>query len=58
MFFLPTTIAPRYGDPENVGIQPHQTPEYDLTADNPFIEKRDYNASKCRQDIGTKKGKN
>jgi len=35
-FFLPTTIAPRYGDPESVGIQPHQTPEYDLTADNPF----------------------
>ena len=35
-FFLPTTIAPRYGDIESVGIQPHQTPEYDLTADNPF----------------------
>ncbi len=35
-FFLPTTIAPRYGDPENVDVQPHQTPEYDLTADNPF----------------------
>jgi Ca-activated chloride channel homolog len=35
-FFLPTTIAPRYGDPESVGIQPHQTPEYDLMADNPF----------------------
>lgn len=35
-FFMPTTIAPRYGDPENVGIQPHQTPEYDLMADNPF----------------------
>ncbi len=35
-FFMPTTIAPRYGDPENVGIQPHQTPEYDLMTDNPF----------------------
>jgi Ca-activated chloride channel family protein len=35
-FFLPTTIAPRYGHPESVGIQPHQTPEYDLTVDNPF----------------------
>jgi Ca-activated chloride channel family protein len=35
-FFLPTTIAPRYGDPESVGIQPHQSPEYDLMADNPF----------------------
>jgi len=35
-FFLPTTIAPRYGDPDSVGLQPHQTPEYDLTTDNPF----------------------
>ena len=35
-FFLPTTIAPRYGDPESVGIQPHQTPEYDPMTDNPF----------------------
>ena len=35
-FFLPTTIAPRYGDPESVGVEPHQIPEYDLTADNPF----------------------
>ena len=35
-FFMPTTIAPRYGDPENVGIQLHQTLEYDLMADNPF----------------------
>lgn len=33
-FFLPTTIAPRYGDPESVGVQPHQTPEYDLMAEN------------------------
>ena len=36
-FFLPTTIAPRYGDPESVGIQPHQIPEYDLMTDNPFL---------------------
>lgn len=35
-FFLPTTIAPRYGDPESLGIQPHQAPEYDLTNENPF----------------------
>ena len=35
-FFLPTTIAPRYGNPENVGIQPYQTPEYDFMTDNPF----------------------
>ncbi len=35
-FFLPTTIAPRYGDPERVCIEPHQIPEYDLMADNPF----------------------
>ena len=35
-FFLPTTIAPRYGDPDSLGIQPHQAPEYDLTNENPF----------------------
>ena len=34
--FLPTTVAPRYGDPESLGIEPHQTPEYDLIADNQF----------------------
>jgi len=35
-FFLPTTIAPRYGDPGSLGVQPHQAPEYDLTVENPF----------------------
>ena len=35
-FFLPTVIAPRYGDPGSVGIQPHQTPEYNLMIDNSF----------------------
>lgn len=35
-FFLPTTVAPRYGDPENAGLQPHQFPEYDLIADNRY----------------------
>ena len=35
-FFLPTTISPRYGDPESLCVQPHQTPEYDLTNENPF----------------------
>lgn len=35
-FYLPTTVAPRYGDPDSVGMQPHQTPEYDLTTDNQF----------------------
>ena len=35
-FLLPTTIAPRYGNPESVGLEPHQTPEYDLLIDNPF----------------------
>ena len=29
-FHLPTTIAPRYGDSEAAGLQPHQIPEYDL----------------------------
>jgi Ca-activated chloride channel family protein len=35
-FLLPTTIAPRYGSPEKVGLEPHQAPEYDLLAENPF----------------------
>ena len=35
-FFLPTTIAPRYGAPGSLGIQPHQAPEYDLTNENRF----------------------
>ena len=28
-FLLPTTIAPRYGDPGMGGLAPHQQPEYD-----------------------------
>lgn len=35
-FQLPTTIAPRYGDPSAVGMQPHQIPEYCLNADHGF----------------------
>jgi Ca-activated chloride channel homolog len=35
-FFLPTTLAPRYGDIEDAGLQPHQTPEYDLLVEHPF----------------------
>ena len=35
-FFLPTTLAPRYGDSEAAGLQPHQTPEYDLLVEHPF----------------------
>jgi len=35
-FFLPTTVAPRYGDPDSLGVQPHQSPEYDLMNENPF----------------------
>lgn len=35
-FFLPTTISPRYGNPENIDIQPHQTPEYNLMNENSF----------------------
>lgn len=35
-FFLPTTVAPRYGDPEILGLQPHQSPDYDLMHENPF----------------------
>jgi len=35
-FLLPTTIAPRYGDAEAAGLQPHQTPESSLTVEYPF----------------------
>ena len=28
-YTLPTTLAPRYGDPEDAGLQPHQVPETD-----------------------------
>lgn len=35
-FQLPTTIAPRYGDPSAVGMQPHQIPDYCLSADHGF----------------------
>ncbi len=33
---LPTTIAPRYGDPAEAGWQPHQITTYSLLADYPF----------------------
>lgn len=35
-FHLSTTIAPRYGDPEGAGLQPHQIPEIDVFAENRF----------------------
>ncbi|MBF0470562.1 MAG: VWA domain-containing protein [Gammaproteobacteria bacterium] len=34
--YLPTTIAPRYGDAENSGLLPHQIPESCLNADYGF----------------------
>ncbi|MBS1222068.1 MAG: inter-alpha-trypsin inhibitor domain protein, partial [Proteobacteria bacterium] len=33
---IPTTIAPRYGDPGRAGLQPHQVPQVDLDAENRF----------------------
>lgn len=33
---IPTTIAPRYGDPGRAGLQPHQFPPVDLAAENRF----------------------
>jgi len=33
-FFLPTTVAPRYGDPAGAGLAPHQMPDADLIAEN------------------------
>ena len=38
-FHLPTTIAPRYGDPLAAGYAPHQVPEHALTADHGFTLK-------------------
>ncbi len=35
-FHLPTTIAPRYGDPSNSGLEPYEVPEYVLSADHGF----------------------
>jgi len=35
-YFLPTTIAPRYGDPEKTGLQPHQIPESQILVENHF----------------------
>lgn len=35
-FLLPTTIAPRYGDPQAAGLQPHQVPYATLNADYPL----------------------
>ncbi len=35
-FHLPTTIAPRYGDPVASGLQPHQVPDYSLDANHGF----------------------
>jgi Ca-activated chloride channel family protein len=33
---VPTTIGPRYGNPQQVGLQPHQVPTHDIAADYPF----------------------
>lgn len=33
---LPTTIAPRYGNAEAAGLQPHQIPEFSLIAEYPL----------------------
>lgn len=33
---IPTTIAPRYGDPVTAGYQPHQVPETEILADNRY----------------------
>ena len=35
-FHLPTTVAPRYGDPGSGGLAPHQTPETVLSAEYGF----------------------
>ncbi len=35
-FMLPTTIAPRYGDPMQGGLEHHQVPEHKMTSDYGF----------------------
>jgi len=35
-FLLPTTIAPRYGDPQAAGLHPHQVPSASLNVDYPL----------------------
>jgi Ca-activated chloride channel homolog len=35
-FHLPTTIAPRYGDPSSMGMAPHQIPDYTVSHTNDF----------------------
>ena len=35
-YFLPTTIAPRYGNPEEAGLEPHQLPESEMLSENRF----------------------
>lgn len=35
-FAIPTTIAPRYGDPGAAGFAPHQAPQYALDAERSF----------------------
>jgi len=38
-FRIPTTIAPRYGDPLAAGFQPHQIPATDILAENRYALK-------------------
>lgn len=33
---IPTVIAPRYGNPWDAGLQPHQVPEHSILAEHPF----------------------
>jgi len=35
-FHLPTTLAPRYGDPLRAGLAPHEVPTHTLTVDRGF----------------------
>lgn len=38
-FMMPTTIAPRYGDPVAAGLARHQVPEHSVTLERPFALK-------------------
>jgi len=52
-YFLPITVAPRYGDPEESGLDPHQVPEYDILSDNRFQLNITFSGSLVAADISS-----
>jgi Ca-activated chloride channel homolog len=50
---IPTTIAPRYGNPEAAGLLPHQIPEADLGVNYPFTLSIDVLGDLAKGDIAS-----